>query len=118
MIATLKQSTIKKAKALGFTVTDRLEQYVSDYTLKTNEDTFEETERWSTKKQYFWNVTFPSDYPNQKPHAVYDDAGLLSLIQQYNNRFEDANKDAEYSQSVIETMAKFKNIIKEDSHKS
>ena len=108
----MKQSTIKQAQVLGFRVTDRLEQYVSDYTLKLNKDTFEETEQWSTKKVYFWNVTFPSDYPNQKPHAVYDDAGLLALIQQYNTRAEDAKRDAEFSQSVIETLAKFKNMIK------
>ena len=107
----MKQSTINKAKALGFTVTERLEQHVSDYTLKTNEDTFEEVERWSTKKVYFWNVIFPNDYPNQKPHAVYDDAGLLALIQQYNNRFEDAKRDAEYSQSVVDTMSKFKDML-------
>ena len=107
----MKQSTINKAKALGFTITERLEQHVSDYTLKTNEDTFEEVERWSTKKVYFWNVIFPNDYPNQKPHAVYDDAGLLALIQQYNNRFEDAKRDAEYRQSVVDTMSKFKDML-------
>ena len=111
MIATLKQKTLNKAKALGFAVTDRLEQYVSDYTLKTNEDTFEETERWSTKRQYFWNVTFPSDYPNQKPHAVYDDAGLLALIKQYNARIEDAKHDAEFSQQTTAAIDKLRNMF-------
>ena len=104
----MKQSTIKHAKDLGFKVTDRLEHWVSDYTLKLNQDTFEETERWSTKKQYFWNVTFPSDYPNQHPHAVYDDAGLLALVKRYNNRFEDARADEEYSQKTITVMKAFR----------
>ena len=104
----MRQSTIKQAQQLGFKVTDRLEQYVSDYTLKLNENTFEETERWSTKKQYFWNVIFPPDYPNQKPHAVYDDADLLSLIKQYNNRLEDAKADVEYSRQTVEAMQAFK----------
>jgi hypothetical protein len=104
----MKQSTINQAKQLGFKVTDRLEQYVSDYNLKTNEDTFEETERWTTKKHYLWNVIFPPDYPNQSPHAVYDDADLLSLINQYNKRFDNAKHDAEITQSTIKAMEQFK----------
>ena len=107
----MKQTTIKQAKASGFNVTDRLEEYVSDYSLKLNQDTFEEKERWTTKKQYFWNVTFPPDYPNQYPHAVYDDDGLLALIKQYENRFEDARSDAEHSQCNIRAMSKLKEIF-------
>jgi len=107
----MKQSTIKQAQELGFKVSDRLEQYVSDYTLKLNEDTFEETERWSTKKVYFWNIIFPPDYPNQEPHAIYGDDGLVALIRQYNNRFEDAKHDAEYSQKTIEAMNKFRDML-------
>ena len=105
----MKLTTIKQARQLGFKVTERLEQYVSDYTLKLNEDTFEETEQWSTKKCYFWNVIFPSDYPNQKPHPVYDDNGLLALIRQYNNRFEDAKADADFSQNTLKAMQIFRN---------
>jgi hypothetical protein len=104
----MKQATIKQATQLGFKVTDRLEQYVSDYDLKLNENTFEETERWSTKKQYFWNVTFPPDYPNQHTRNIYDDAGLLALIKEYNNRHENAKRDAETSQRNIDAMDKFK----------
>ena len=107
----MKQTTIKQAEQLGFKITDRLEQYVSDYTLKLNEDTFEETERWSTKKVYFWNATFPPSYPNQKPQAVYDDAGLLTLIKQYDDQAKDARADAEYSQKTIEAMGKFKQML-------
>jgi len=104
----MRQATIKRAKELGFTVTDRLEYYVSDYTLKTNQNTFEETERWSTKKQYFWNVIFPIGYASRHPHAVYDDDGLLALIKQYYNRFEDTKRDAERSQQTIGAMSKFR----------
>ena len=108
----MKQSTIKRARELGFTITDRLEQYVSDYTLKLNEDTFEETERWSTKKQYFWNVTFPPDYLSRHPRAVYDDDGLLALIRLYEDRFESAKRDAEFSRRAEEAMHKFRERFK------
>ena len=113
----MKQSTLKRARELGFVISDKLSYYVSDYNLKLNEDTFEETEKWSTHKVYFYNVTFPVDYPNQHPQAVYDDGGLLALIKQYSNRFEDMRQDSEFSKQTIEAMGKFRGMFLQDEVK-
>jgi len=99
MKETFKQSTIDKATALGFKISDRLE-----YRLDTD------TGLDNGKLVYFRRVVFPPGHPFQKPQAVYDDAGLLSLIRCYNNRFEDAKKDAEFSKHSIEAISKLKDI--------
>ncbi len=100
MIATLKQDTIDKARALGFTVSDRLE-----YRLETD------TGLANGELVYFWNVIFPPDYPNRQKQNVWETWGLEALIRQYKNRFEDAKRDAEFSRHTIEGIGKLNDML-------
>ncbi len=106
MIATIKQGTIDKAKTLGFQISDKLE-----YRLDTDRD-IKDGERVE-----FYNVIFPPDYPTKNPRAVHDDDGLMALIKQYENRFEDAKRDAEFSKHTIESIDKLRDMFNKGSGK-